>query len=379
MEDNRNKSSLDIKKIKRVVVKVGSSTITHSTGLLNLYKIDKIASQLADLQNMGYEVVLVTSGAIGAGVGRLAMKERPKNMPEKQAAAAVGQSVLFHIYQKTFSEYGKITGQILLTKSDFSDRKRFINARNTFKALISMGVVPIVNENDAVVVDEIKVGENDSLSAHVSAMIEADLLILLSDIDGLYTADPRKDPDAQMIFEVEKVTDEIKALAGGAGSTHGTGGMATKLKAAEIATSYGCHMVIANGEEPDIIRRVVAGDRLGTVFMPGEQSISLRKHWIGFESKSKGSVRVDEGAEKALRRGKSLLPVGIVEVKGSFSKGDTLAIEDINGNIIGYGITYYKRMSLEKIMGARCFEIEIILGSNDYDEAIHADNMIIIN
>lgn len=368
-----------LKGIKRVVVKVGSSTLTHPTGLLNLEKIDSIARQLADLQNMGYEVIMVTSGAIGAGVGRLSMTERPKNMPEKQAAAAVGQSVLLHMYQQVFSEYGKITGQILLTRSDLSDRRRFINARNTFKALISLGVIPIVNENDAVVVDEIRVGDNDTLSAHVSSLIEADLLIILSDIDGLYDGDPRKKTDAKLIFEVSKIDDELRGLAGGAGSKHGTGGMATKIKAAEIATAAGCSMVIANGEIEGIIKRVVTGEEIGTIFLPKERSISLKKHWIGFESKSKGSLKVDKGAEKALKQGKSLLPVGIVEVKGQFSQGDTVSILSSEGIQLGLGISYYNHGALERIKGVKTGDIESVLGYKDFDEAIHADNLIIIN
>lgn len=369
--------TIHMKEIQRVVVKLGTSTLTHGTGLINIERIESIIRQLADLHNMGYEIIIVTSGAIGAGVGRLSMKERPKNMPEKQAAAAVGQSVLLHMYQKIFSEYGKITGQILLTRNDISDRKRFINARNTFNALLGLNVIPIVNENDAVVVDEIKVGDNDTLSAYVAALIEADLLILLSDIDGLYDGDPRTKPDAQLIHEVQEITHEIRALAGGAGSSLGTGGMHTKIKAADIATAGGCSMIIANGASDNILRRVLKGEAVGTLFLPKANALPLKKHWIGFESKSKGHVIIDSGAESALRLGKSLLPVGLKHLTGSFSAGDTVTIMSEDDRVIGYGITYYSHGQLKKIAGVKSSAIEETLGYKDYDEVIHASNLII--
>lgn len=255
-----------LKDVARIVVKVGTSTLTHSTGLLNLKRIEKIVRQLADIHNQGIEVVLVTSGAIGAGMGKLGLKTRPKTMPEKQAAAAVGQGTLIHMYEKFFSEYGKIIAQILLTKEDIVDEERYSNARNTFSQLLSQGVIPIVNENDAVVTDEIKVGDNDTLSALVTSLIEADLLIILSDIDGLYDSNPRTNPNAKIIYNVAKITDEIKDSAEGAGSDLGTGGMATKIKAAEIVIAANASMIIAEGSEPDIINDILAGREVGTLF-----------------------------------------------------------------------------------------------------------------
>ena len=255
-----------LKDVTRIVVKVGTSTLTHSTGLLNLKRIEKIVRQLADVHNQGIQIVLVTSGAIGAGMGKLGHKVRPKTMPEKQAAAAVGQGTLIHMYEKFFSEYGKTIAQILLTKEDIVDKERYSNARNTFFMLLSQGVIPIVNENDAVVTDEISVGDNDTLSAMVTNLIEADLLIILSDIDGLYDSNPRTNPDAKIIYNVAKIPDEIKTFAEGAGSSLGTGGMETKIKAAEIVVTANASMIIAEGSEPNIISDILEGREIGTLF-----------------------------------------------------------------------------------------------------------------
>ncbi|MBM7868811.1 glutamate 5-kinase [Clostridium pascui] len=255
-----------LKTIKKIIVKVGSSTLTYNNGLLNLSHIEHLVRQLADIHNQGYSVVLVSSGAIGAGMGKLGLKERPKSIPEKQAAAAVGQGLLMHMYEKIFSEYGKTVAQVLLTKEDMTNEVRRENAHNTFSALLNQNVIPIINENDAVVVDEIKVGDNDTLSALVSELIEGDLLILMSDIDGLYDSDPRKNKDAKLINTVEKITEEIEACAGGAGSNLGTGGMATKINAAKIATASGISMVIVNGDNAEVLSKVISGDAVGTWF-----------------------------------------------------------------------------------------------------------------
>lgn len=254
-----------LKDITRVVVKVGTSTLTHSTGLLNLKRIEDLARQLADIHNQGIQVVLVTSGSIGAGMGKLGLKVRPKTMREKQAAAAVGQGILIHMYEKFFSEYGKTIAQILLTKEDFIDKKRYLNAHNTFFTLLSQGVIPVVNENDAVAIDEIKFGDNDTLSAMVTVLIEADLLILLSDIDGLYDSNPRTNPDSKIIYNVDKITNEIKRSAKGTGSNLGTGGMVTKIKAAEIVVAN-ASMIIAEGSQPNVINDILEGIEIGTLF-----------------------------------------------------------------------------------------------------------------
>lgn len=263
MEKNREAK---LTNIKRVVIKVGSSTLTHSTGLLNLRSLDNIVKQLTDLSNRGVEVVLVTSGAIAAGVGKLGLSSKPKTIPEKQAAAAIGQGVLLHMYEKFFSEYGKTIGQILLTREDMDNEERYENARNTFFSLFQLGVIPIVNENDAIIVDEIKIGDNDTLSAIVAKLVEADLLIILSDIDGLYDSNPKTNPEAKLVNYVEKITHAIEASAGGAGSTLGTGGMITKIKAAKLAVSSGSHMVIANGTYTNTITDIYDGKEIGTFF-----------------------------------------------------------------------------------------------------------------
>ena len=261
-----------LKNVTRIVVKVGTSTLTHSTGLLNYKHIENLIRQLADIHNKGIEVVLVTSGAIGAGMGKLGLRKRPETIPEKQAAAAVGQGILIHMYEKFFSEYGKTTAQILLTREDIEDSARHLNAHNTFLMLLSQGVIPVVNENDAVIVDEIMVGDNntfgdnDTLSARVTNLIDADLLIILSDIDGLYDSNPRINPDAKIIYNVQKITDEIRESAEGAGTDLGTGGMATKIKAAEIVASANAAMIIAEGSTPNVITDILEGIEIGTLF-----------------------------------------------------------------------------------------------------------------
>lgn len=365
-------------KVKKVVIKVGTSTLTHKTGLLNLNRIEKLIRSISDLHNQGYEIVVVTSGAIGAGMGKLNLSERPKTLPQKQAVAAVGQVALIHLYQKIFAEYGKVVGQLLLTKDDISDRNRYLNGRHTSFTLLSQGVIPVVNENDAVVVDEIKVGENDSLSAFVSSLIDADLLIILSDIDGLYDDNPNKNPDAKLIKLVEKIDENIKAVAGDAGSKFGTGGMATKITAAEIATESGTNMIIAHGENPEILERIIKGEEIGTLFLKKEHNVKAKKHWLKYSSKRNGIVVVDGGAEGALLKHKSLLPKGVVKVEGKFEKGDVISIKTESGKEIAVGISNYSFDEAIKIAGKHSKEIEALLGYKDYDELVHIDNMEIM-
>lgn len=255
-----------IKDVHRIVIKVGTSTLAHSTGLLSFTRMEHIVRQLADLHNRGYEIVLVTSGAIAAGIGKLGLKSKPKSIPEKQAAAAVGQGILLHMYEKFFSDYGQVIAQILLTKEDMDHPERRSNAQNTLFSLLNQGVIPIINENDAIAVDEIKFGDNDTLSAVVSKITNADLLIILSDIDGLFDSNPRENPDAKLIHEVDKITDEIEYSAGGSGTKLGTGGMITKICAAKIATAAGTSMVIANGSISQVIVKIMDGETLGTWF-----------------------------------------------------------------------------------------------------------------
>lgn len=266
-------------KIKRIVVKVGTSSLTYPNATMHFSQMEKLVRQLAELTHQGYDIILVTSGAIGAGVGLLGLDARPVGLAEKQACAAVGQLHLMHLYEKFFSEYGKKVGQILLSKDDIQNKKRSVNARNTFESLLRYGVIPIVNENDAVVVDEIKVGDNDTLSAYVARLVAADLLILLSDIDGLFTDNPKTNPEALCIEEVPDIDPDILALAGGSGSKLGTGGMTTKLTAGQIVTRSGIHMLIANSFTPQVLTRIMAGEALGTWFIAkaSEWDLSIQK------------------------------------------------------------------------------------------------------
>ncbi|MBP2644661.1 MAG: proB [Firmicutes bacterium] len=364
---------------KRIVVKVGTSTITYSTGKLNLLRLEKLVRELADLSNQNKEIILVTSGAVGAGVARLGLAERPKTIPEKQAAAAVGQGILMQTYEKLFAEYGQVVAQVLLTREDSNHRKRFINSRNTLSTLLSMGVIPIINENDVVAVDELKIGDNDTLSATVASMIDADLLIILSDVDGLYTANPQHDPAAKLLSEVSDITPEVEDLAGGPGTVQGTGGMFTKLQAAKIAINSGVTLVIASGGRDGIIREVLDGASLGTIFWPKEHTLEVRKRWLAFGNRVAGAVTVDQGCEQALlNKGSSLLAAGITRVEGSFGFGNTVRILSVEGRELARGLSNYSADDLRRIMGAHTNEIIAILGTKLYDEVIHRDNMVLL-
>lgn len=366
----------DLSEVKRLVVKVGTSSITHSTGRLNLFQLEMLARQLTDLNNQGLEVVLVSSGAIGAGVGKLGLSRRPRTIPEKQAVAAIGQGHLLHMYEKFFAEYGMTVGQVLLTREDFADRRRFLNARNTLLALLKMGVIPVINENDTVAVDEIKLGDNDNLAALVAGLLDADLLILLSDIDGLYTGDPRTDRDARIIYQVTEITPEIEDLAGGVGSNLGTGGMVTKIQAARIAMHSGMVTIIARAAEKDVLRKILAGEMVGTAFWPSAR-LRNKQRWIAYGSAIRGKIFIDRGAARALlENGKSLLPSGVTGVEGSFGIGNTVSV--IYGDReIARGIVNYSNGELETIKGLRSGEIAGVLGYKDYDEVIHRDNMVL--
>lgn len=363
---------------RRIVVKVGSSTLAYPNGKLNLACMENLVRQMADLKNQGREIILVTSGAISAGIGKLGLERRPKAIPAKQACAAVGQGILMHMYEKFFAEYGVTVGQVLLAREDFADRKRFNNARNALNALLSYGVVPVINENDTVAVDEIKVGDNDLLSALVAGLINADLLILLSDIDGLYTADPREDLRAEFIPSVSEITPEIEALAGKAGTPFGTGGMVTKLHAAKVATQSGTVMVIARGAEQNVIRRIIAGEETGTVFWASQHRLEAKKRWIAFGAAAKGRIHVDEGAARALlERGKSLLPSGVVRVEGDFRPGQTVSVINPEGSEIARGIVNFSAEEVARIMGAKTAEIRAMLGRERSHEVIHRNNMAV--
>ena len=378
MKRQINRREEILKNIQKIVVKVGTSTLTKEDGNLNIEKIKKIVSELSNLSDKGYDVVLVTSGAVGAGMGRLNMTERPKTLSEKQALASVGQVALTHLYQMLFQEYGKIIGQLLLTKGDFSDRRRYLNARNVCNTLLKNKIVPIINENDAVVANEIKVGDNDTLSALVSGLIDADLLITLSDVQGLYNKNPQKYEDANLIEIVGKIDEDIKKTAGGEGSKFGTGGMITKIIAAEMATKIGTNMVIASGEDPRNITRIVEKENIGTLFTKKHKKISSKKYWLAYGTNKKGVLIIDEGAEKALFKGKSLLPVGIKEIEGDFEKGTVVKIMNLKNETVATGISNYSSDEIGLIKGHKSENIEKILRHKYDDVVVHIDNMVII-
>lgn len=364
--------------MNRIVIKVGTSSLAYKTGKLNLACIEQLVRQIADLFNQGREVILVTSGAIGAGAGKLGLKRRPRSIPEKQACAAVGQGMLLHMYEKLFAEYGITVGQVLLTREDFADRRRFLNARNTLRALLRFGVLPIINENDTVAVEEIKFGDNDHLSALVAGLMDFELLIMLTDTEGLYTANPRVDPDARLLSEVDEITPDIERLAGPPGTNLGTGGMASKLHAARVAAHSGVAVVIARATTENVIRRVLNGEEIGTVFRPAEARMEQRKQWIAYSAAVRGRIIVDAGAARALlENGKSLLPSGVVACEGSFEMGNTVSIVDPEGNEIARGITNFSSGEIDRIKGHKTGEINDILGYKAYEEVVHRNNMVL--
>ncbi len=372
-------SRSELKNAKRIVVKVGSSTITHANGKRDFARMDRLARELSDLQNQGKEMILVTSGAVAVGVDRLGLTAKPKTIPGKQAAAAVGQGILMHTYDKFFSEYGQITAQVLITRQETVDRHRYINARNTFKELLKSRVIPIVNENDVVALDELKIGDNDNLSALVAGIVEADLVIILSDVDGLYTANPQTHPDAKLVSEVEEITPAIEASAGGAGSSVGTGGMATKLQAAKNATTSGINLVIASGEELDSVTRILNGENIGTLFVSRENRLQFRKKWLAFGARIKGKLTVDAGCAKAMKKagGCSILPVGSKAVEGEFEPGNTVSIVNESGEELARGLSHYASDEIQKILGCHSDEIETRLGHKAFDEVVHRDDLVI--
>lgn len=362
---------------QRIVLKVGSSSLTYATGKLNLGRIEALARELADLSNEGHEIVLVTSGAQAAGMGRLGLASKPQGVPERQAIAAIGQGLLMQIYEKVFSEYGKTVAQVLLTREDLNERRRYLNARNAMGSLFAYGAIPIINENDTVAVDELCFGENDTLSALVASLVDADLLLILSDIEGLYTADPKTHPEATLIAEVSEITQEIEGLAGGAGSGIGTGGMYSKVQAAKIATASGIPMVIAHSLQADVARRIVRGERVGTLFAPRHSRPVNRKRWLLFGRPVRGTIVVDEGACQAIMQdGRSLLPGGVSNVSGEFGAGDVVMIASAGHHEIARGVANYSRADLDMIRGRKSSDIELVLGYRTTDEVVHRDNLI---
>ena len=363
---------------ERIVVKVGTSSLVSENGSLDRVKMTSLVEQLASLKRQGKDVVLVSSGAIRAGMEKLGFESRPVNIPDQQATAAVGQSVLMQTYSDLFADSGIIPAQVLVTRDDFHHRGRYLNARNTLNTLIVFGCLPIVNENDTVATDEIKFGENDTLSALVAAGVDADLLINLSDVDGLYNADPRIDADCKLIDEISEITPEIEALAGGTRGVCGSGGMKSKIEAAKIAVNSGVRMVIANANRLNVITDIVAGENVGTRFLSSEHELNHRKRWIAFGSAFKGSIIINDGAKTMLiKRGKSLLAAGVVDCEGSFAAGDPVLVADENGEHVARGRTNYSAAEIRQIRGKHSSEIETVLGYKGLDEVMHRDNLVL--
>ena len=364
--------------VRRLVVKIGSGLITTRGVGVDQKRIDALAADVAAARR-DREVVLVTSGAIVTGMAKLALAERPRTIPEKQAAAAVGQSALMWHYEAAFKRHDVIVGQVLLTAQDISDRARYLNARNTLRTLLDLGVLPIVNENDTVAVEEIKVGDNDNLSALVASLVDAELLVLLTDVDGLYTADPSVSPDARKLDTVEAVTDDLLGLVWDRSEQVSIGGMATKLAAAQKATGSGIPMVIASGREEGVLARVLSGETVGTYFAPRGDRLAARKRWIAFAVPPQGRLTVDAGALRALRdEGRSLLPSGVVSVEGDFAAGEVVAVVgQADGRELGRGLVNFDADELRKIRGVKTREIEERLGYRSADEVIHRDNLVV--
>jgi glutamate 5-kinase len=362
----------------KIVIKIGTNLLADKVKGINLDRINEIAQSVARLNSIGNHIAIVSSGAIGAGVAALKLTERPKTIPGQQATAAIGQPLLMEAYENAFRQQDCTIAQILLTKDDFINRARYLNAKNTFSVLLKQGVIPIINENDTVAVEEIKLGDNDNLSAMVANLIDADLLIILSDIDGLFSDDPLKNHEAQLIPVIEKITPQIEKLAKSSKTELSTGGMITKIQAAKRCVSSGIALIIANGTNPNILEQIFAGTFRGTLFLPSDNTLNLRKKWIGFVSSAKGSVRVDDGAKLALlKKNKSLLPSGIIEIHGEFKANETISIVDLNNELIAKGVTRFSSTELGKIKGKKTSEVERILNRKAQDEVIHRDNLVV--
>ncbi|VVE89710.1 glutamate 5-kinase [Pandoraea bronchicola] len=368
---------------KRLVVKVGSSLVTNDGRGLDDVAIARWAQQIAALRHGGdgrppKQVVLVSSGAIAEGMQRLGWARRPKAIDELQAAAAVGQMGLAQVYETRFAEHGVRTAQILLTHADLADRERYLNARTTLLTLLRLGVVPIINENDTVVTDEIKFGDNDTLGALVTNLIDGDALVILTDQSGLYTADPRKHPDAEFVHEAAAGDERLEAMAGGAGTNIGRGGMLTKILAAKRAATSGAHTVIASGREADVLVRLAGGEAIGTQLVARTAVLTARKQWMADHLQVRGRVVIDAGAcKKLVEEGKSLLPIGVIDVEGTFARGEVIACVDEAGHEVARGLSNYSASEARLIRRHPSSDIEQVLGFANEPELIHRDNLIL--
>jgi len=366
--------------MSRIVIKLGSSTLTAGTTRLSLPRFVEIARQVSELIQNEHEVILVSSGAMAAGKEQLKFPQLPRDVPAKQMLAAVGQLRLMAIYEQVFGLYGLIIGQILLTRADLGDRRRYLNSRNTLMALLAQNVIPIINENDTVATEEIRVGDNDNLSALVANLIDADTLILLTDQPGLFTADPRRSDNVQLITDITEpdIPESVWQAAGGTSSGLGTGGMLTKLQAADLARRSGTMVVIAPGEEANVLTRLAAGETIGTRFHPSVTAVESRKRYILTGGNARGAVSIDAGAARALRKGGSLLAVGMTAVEKDFDRGDPIRILSADGSELARGITNYTSTDLRRILGRKSDEIESILGYYYGDEVVHHNNLVLL-
>ena len=362
-----------VKKSKRIVIKIGTRVITDSDGTLDAIQIERLVSQIASLKERGLQVIIVTSGAIGAGIAQLGLKHRPQGLSQLQACAAVGQSQLMQIYNEEFKKRHFVIAQILLTAEDLRSRTRYLNARNTVFSLLDEDVIPIVNENDTVAVDEIKFGDNDRLSALVTNLVQADLLVILSDVDGLYN------DRGDLIGEVTKITREIEDWCKKKRTKLGTGGMFTKIEAAKIVTRIGEGMIVANGKRKDVIIDIFSGEHIGTFFEPIGEGLAGKKQWLAFFAKPQGNIIVDKGAHEVLvSKGKSLLAAGIIEIKGNFKVGDIVSVTDSMGTEFARGLVSYSSEEITKIKGLKTSQIHTTLGYKSHDEIIHRNNIVIL-
>ena len=364
--------------VKRVLIKIGSAVLTGEDGL-DLQIIEQLVDEMAQLRKAGHQIVIVTSGAIASGKNRMGITGKLKSMPQKQAAAAIGQSRLMRVYSNSFGKYGIFVAQILLTMSDLTDRKRYLNVRNTLSTLIDWDVVPIINENDSVAVDEIKFGDNDHLAAMITNIMDAQLLINLTSTEGLYDQNPTGSTKAKLISLVKEFTEEIETAATDETTPIGLGGMKSKVIAAKAVTSSGLPCIIAPGKRKGVLHDIFAGKDIGTLFLPSSDRLKSRKHWIAFTLKSRGKLFLDDGARDALiKEGKSLLPSGVANIEGEFSVGDPVTCVDMRGEPLAKGLVNYSSSEVRKIMGLKTTKIEQVLGYKDYDEIIHRDNLVVL-
>jgi glutamate 5-kinase len=368
-----------LKGARRVVVKVGSGVLTGKDGL-NRKVIRDLTNDLCELKKKNIEVILVSSGAIASGLKKIGLARRPDTISGKQAVAAVGQPSLMMAWEKAFESHRQKVAQILITRDDFNHRERYLNARNTIFTLLAWKIVPIINENDTVVVDEIKFGDNDNLSAMVTSLMDAQLLVCLTDLDGLYDKDPRTHKNARLIPVVKRVNREITQYAGSIPGFLGTGGMGSKIRAAQTVSLGGVPTIIANGLRPGVVQSIFKGEEVGTLFLPQDVTLCSRKRWIAFTKAPKGQITIDPGAERAIvKGGKSLLPSGINEVRGAFSLGDSVVLLNQDGQELAVGMANYDAGDIRKIMGLKTSQIEEVLGYKHDDEVVHRDNLVLTN